>query len=204
MAQQVVMNGLNVLSLPAGGGGAVTSVNGQVGAVVLGAADVGAVPTSRTVTAGTGLTGGGDLSANRSFAVAYGTTAGTATQGNDTRVVNAVQTTDYTAFADVSSLGTNISAGTPHFQQRNEPGGITRLKGQIVLGNTTFAANSVLATLNASGRPVDPVTFLTRTKVGNVQTLINIATNGQVTNQSSIAATGTDSINFDGWTFDHA
>jgi hypothetical protein len=34
------------------------------------AAQAGAVPTSRTLTAGTGLTGGGDLTANRSFAVA--------------------------------------------------------------------------------------------------------------------------------------
>jgi hypothetical protein len=51
------------------------------------------VPTTRTVTAGTGLTGGGDLSADRTLAVAYGAGAGTATQGNDSRVVNAVQST---------------------------------------------------------------------------------------------------------------
>lgn len=49
-------------------------------------ADLGAVPTSRTLTASTGLSGGGDLTTNRSFAVSYGTTAGTAVQGNDTRV----------------------------------------------------------------------------------------------------------------------
>ena len=46
----------------------------------------GYVPDTRTVTAGTGLTGGGDLSANRSFAVAYGTTSTTATVGNDARL----------------------------------------------------------------------------------------------------------------------
>jgi hypothetical protein len=40
-----------------------------------------------TITAGTGLTGGGDLSANRTLTVSYGTAAGTAVQGNDTRVV---------------------------------------------------------------------------------------------------------------------
>ena len=44
------------------------------------------VPTSRTVTAGTGLSGGGDLSANRTLAVSYGTAAGTAAEGNDTRL----------------------------------------------------------------------------------------------------------------------
>lgn len=45
----------------------------------------GKVPTSRTLTASTGLTGGGDLSADRSFAVSYGNSSGTAAQGNDAR-----------------------------------------------------------------------------------------------------------------------
>lgn len=63
-------------------GGGIESVNGQsTAAVVLAAADVGAVPTSRTLTAGAGLTGGGDLSANRSVAVSFGTTAGTVAAG---------------------------------------------------------------------------------------------------------------------------
>lgn len=50
------------------------------------------VGTGRTLTAGAGLTGGGTLAADRSFAVSFGTTAGTVTEGNDTRVANAVQT----------------------------------------------------------------------------------------------------------------
>jgi len=49
----------------------------------------GNVPTSRTISAGTGLSGGGDLSANRSLTVSYGTSAGTACEGNDTRLSNA-------------------------------------------------------------------------------------------------------------------
>ena len=49
-------------------------------------ADIGGVPTSRTISAGTGLTGGGDLTANRTLTVAYGTTSGTACQGNDARL----------------------------------------------------------------------------------------------------------------------
>ncbi|MFM9636009.1 hypothetical protein [Streptomyces turgidiscabies] len=46
----------------------------------------GRVPTSRQITAGTGLTGGGTLAADRSLAVSYGTTAGTAAAGNDARL----------------------------------------------------------------------------------------------------------------------
>lgn len=58
-------------------------------------------PAARTLTAGTGLTGGGDLTADRSFAVAYGTTAGTAAQGNDTRITGAVQASTVDAKGDL-------------------------------------------------------------------------------------------------------
>lgn len=53
---------------------------------------VNAVQTSRLITAGTGLTGGGDLTADRTLAVSYGTGANTSAQGNDSRIVGAVQT----------------------------------------------------------------------------------------------------------------
>jgi hypothetical protein len=64
----------------------VTSVNGQTGAVVLTASSVGAVPTTRTITAGTGLTGGGDLSADRTLAIdsTVATLTGTQTLTNKT------------------------------------------------------------------------------------------------------------------------
>lgn len=97
---------------------AVTSVNGYNGAVVLGKADVnlanvdntsdaakpvstatqtalnGKVPTSRTVTSGTGLTGGGDLTANRTLAVDFGTGAGKVVQGDDARLTDQRVPTD--------------------------------------------------------------------------------------------------------------
>ncbi|WP_078878715.1 collagen-like protein [Streptomyces sp. NRRL B-24720] len=47
------------------------------------------VPTSRQITAGTGLTGGGNLTADRSLAVAFGTTGTTAAAGNDSRLSDA-------------------------------------------------------------------------------------------------------------------
>ena len=43
----------------------------------------GDVPSTRTITAGTGLTGGGDLSADRTLAVSFGSTGTTACVGND-------------------------------------------------------------------------------------------------------------------------
>jgi hypothetical protein len=47
------------------------------------------VPTSRTVTAGAGLIGGGDLSANRTLAVSFGNTGLTVCEGDDIRLFNA-------------------------------------------------------------------------------------------------------------------
>jgi hypothetical protein len=66
--------GSDVLTL---GQAQITGLTASLAAKALGAT---------TMTAGTGLTGGGDLSANRSFAVAYGTTSTTATIGNDARL----------------------------------------------------------------------------------------------------------------------
>lgn len=48
------------------------------------------VPKTRTITAGTGLSGGGDLSNNISISVSFGTVAGTVAQGNDSRIVDAL------------------------------------------------------------------------------------------------------------------
>lgn len=59
-----------------------------------------------TITAGTGLTGGGDLSANRSFAVSYGTTAGTAAEGNDSRLSNSREWTASTISQAEAEAGT--------------------------------------------------------------------------------------------------
>ena len=66
---------------------AVASVNGQTGTVVLTQADIsGTVPTTRTISTGTGLTGGGDLSADRTIAIdsTVATLTGTQTLTNKT------------------------------------------------------------------------------------------------------------------------
>ncbi|MES2459871.1 MAG: hypothetical protein V4671_04750 [Armatimonadota bacterium] len=46
---------------------------------------------NRTITTGTGLTGGGDLTTNRTLSVSFGTSAGTVTQGNDSRIGDATK-----------------------------------------------------------------------------------------------------------------
>ena len=64
---------------------AVLSVNGQTGAVSLSASDVSAVPTTRNVSTGTGLSGGGDLSTDRTLSLAD-TTVSAASYGSATQV----------------------------------------------------------------------------------------------------------------------
>lgn len=86
------------------------------GGTISGVSVSGYVPTTRTLTAGTGLTGGGDLSANRTFAIAntavvagsYGTDARSVTlainaQGQITSAIDQPIAIAYTA---VSGLGT--------------------------------------------------------------------------------------------------
>ncbi len=90
------------------------------------------VPTSRTITAGTGLTGGGDLSADRTLAVAYGTGAGTAAQGNDSRIINS---------ADKSSASTQAFTGS------------VSSPAIIATGLTGAVAASRYAGATASGAP---------------------------------------------------
>lgn len=78
-----------------GGGGAVSSVFARTGAVVAATGDytaaqvTGAVADTRQIIAGTGLTGGGTLAADRTLTVAYGTSGTTACVGNDARLSDA-------------------------------------------------------------------------------------------------------------------
>lgn len=91
----VLPNG--TLEILAGGTGSTTAAGARA-ALGINTTNIGAVPTGRTITASTGLSGGGNLSANRSFAVKYGTASGTAVQGNDRRMP--ISVTDYGAIPD--------------------------------------------------------------------------------------------------------
>lgn len=61
--------GTNLGSSGTGATRTITSSTGSNTSITYSAADLSAVPTSRTLTAGDGLSGGGNLTANRSFAV---------------------------------------------------------------------------------------------------------------------------------------
>ena len=96
------------------------TVNGKAlsSDVTLTASDVSAVASTRIVSAGTGLSGGGDLSANRTLSVTYGTTANTAAQGNDSRLSDARTPTSHaashasTGSDSLSLAASQITSGT--------------------------------------------------------------------------------------------
>lgn len=89
--------------------GLTTSVaNGGTGATTAAAAltNLGAVPTTRTISPGTGLTGGGDLSTNRTLSVSYGSTSTTSCVGNDSRLSD----TRAVRFTAVPALSTSTGS----------------------------------------------------------------------------------------------
>jgi hypothetical protein len=119
---------------------AVTSVNGYTGTVVLTQTDIsGTVPTSRTITAGTGLTGGGDLSANRTFAI-------------DSTVATLTGTQTLT----------NKTLTTPVIAQINDANGNAELKFSAIAS----AVNQVTIENAATGNPVHISATGTDTNIG--------------------------------------
>ena len=136
---------------------AVTSVNGQVGTVVLTAANVNAVPSTATITAGTGLTGGGNVASNVTITLAN-TAVSPNTYGGGT---NAAQVTvdqqgRITAAANVAipqGTVTNVATGT------GLTGGPITSNGTISLANTAVtpetygsANTAVTITVDQQGR----------------------------------------------------
>lgn len=88
-ASEIASGTLDVARLPVGTSGATVAAGND-------SRITGAVPNTRSITAGTGLSGGGDLTANRTLSVQYGNTAGSAAQGNDARLSDTRTPTDNT------------------------------------------------------------------------------------------------------------
>lgn len=121
-------------------------------------ADIGAVPTSRTVSAGTGLSGGGDLTANRTLAVSFGSTSSTACVGNDARLSDSRAPTG-SASGDLG--GTYPSPTVTQARGLRETAGPTTLAmgavadGQLLVrnGSSVIGATAppVVAPINETG-----------------------------------------------------
>jgi hypothetical protein len=152
----------------------VTSVNGYTGTVVLTQTDIsGTVPTSRTITAGTGLSGGGDLSANRTLAIANtGVTATTYGSASSVPVVTVNAQGQITSATNtaIAIANTAVSGlGTMSTQNANA---VVITGGTIdgtTIGGTTPAVITG-STINANTKVVSPDYYAQSILGGNLRT----------------------------------
>jgi hypothetical protein len=99
----------------------------------------GKAPTTRSISAGTGLTGGGDLSADRTLAVDFGTTSGKVVQGNDSRLSDTRTPTDGTVttakIVDTAVTLAKLSSGVQTSLGKADTALQSVTKADVGLGN---------------------------------------------------------------------
>ena len=115
--------------------------------------------TTTTISAGTGLSGGGSLAANRTLAVTYGTAAGTSCQGNDSRLSDARTPLAHThPISEVTNLQTTLDGKVPT--------SLTITTSFPLTGGGNLSANRTLGVAYANGITVDDDGLAVNTGLG--------------------------------------
>lgn len=148
-------------------------------------AEIGAVPTTRNLTAGIAMSGGGDLSADRTFDVDLGTSAGTAAEGNDSRIVGAQQRSTITTKGDLyvgTASATTVRRGVG-------------TDGQVLTADSAEADGVKWATAGVDPGAQQRSTLTTKGDIyaataSATTTRLGVGTNGQIIRANSATATG--------------
>ena len=127
---------------------------------------------TRQIIAGTGLSGGGSLTVDRTLAVVYGTTAGTAAQGNDSRLSDArtpvAHTQAASTISDSTAVGRSVLTAADAAPARTAIGAGT---SSLVLG--TGAGNAAAGNDARFGSPAGWVNATTIADGTDLDTLTN-------------------------------
>lgn len=184
---------------------AVLSVNGQTGAVVLTAPDVGAAPNTAFVIAGTGMSGGGQLTGNVTLNLANTAVAagsyGSATQVSQVtidaqgRVTSAANVTIAISTANVSGLGTMAIQNANAVAITGGSVDNTTLANANITSVAATFPNNYLANSSTTLGNTTLTLGSTATSVGNL-TLANVT----VSSGSVTANVTSNSVNFTGTT----
>jgi hypothetical protein len=136
------------------GGGLVDGIDVSVAVPAAAAAAAASVQPARSLTAGTGLTGGGTLAADRTFACDFGSGAGKVCQGNDSRL---------------SDTRTPTSHASTHL-----PGGADEVN-PIAAGSTLTDADQTLQWSTTQGYHRMPASTTTATRAKTLGTTNPVA-----------------------------
>jgi hypothetical protein len=98
-----------------------------------------------------------------------------------------------------ATLGTNVTAGAGSTPGTSREGARVFFRGRPAWTSQTFAAATVLLTVNAEHRPATPKSFSIRTSPdSNISSVLDLGTNGELTNRTSFGTSTTAYLPLDG------
>ncbi len=143
--------------------------------------------TVTSVIAGTGLTGG-TITTSGTLSVSYGTTAGTACQGNDSRLSNARPASDVYSWAKAQNKPSYSWSEITGKPSTFTPSSHTHTKSQITDFPTSLPASDVYSWAKAASKPSYTINEISYA-VGTANTLASLDVTKQVIYATLSAAT---------------